>query len=303
MANVIDIDYVPVEGVHHLDASNYRKHARSQPILTCENCKKQHGKQGVDVRRCQGCWSVGFCSKECQLASWPSHKAECRTLEIVLVLEHLARNVYSNPFLLHFLRVAIILKLNPDINSLDSSRSTIPKPGECLSLFVHLRMYPLSSEHAAKLYLGSIDAASGKEKIPGFLNLSINAEPPEKVSLNGPKTPDVLTWKKARKDADAAGRQDNPIVLVNFGYDDNYITTGIELTPDVFSTARGNPAPAAIQSALPPGMELPSTIDGFRPIFSMIDKYIELDEEDKLKLRRDLRRVDKEFVRRLASTN
>jgi len=34
-----------------------------------------------------------------------------------------------------------------------------------------------------------------------------------------------------------------------------------------------------------------------------MDKYIELDEEDKLKLRRDLRKVDKEFLRQLGLTN
>lgn len=128
-------------------------------------------------------------------------------------------------------------------------------------------MHPLLSEHAAKLYLGHIDTANGKEKIPGFLNLSINSESPEKINLKGPKTLASRLWRRARRDAHAAGRQDNPIILVNFGYDEVSMTVGIELTPDAFATARGSPPPTAILSALSPGMELPSRIDGFRSIF------------------------------------
>jgi len=54
MANNIDTEYDPVEGVHNLDSASYRKHARSQPALTCENCKKRQGEQGVDLKRCSG---------------------------------------------------------------------------------------------------------------------------------------------------------------------------------------------------------------------------------------------------------
>jgi len=54
MANIIDAEYDPVEGVHILHSANYRKQVRSQPPLTCENCKKRHGEQGVNVKRCHG---------------------------------------------------------------------------------------------------------------------------------------------------------------------------------------------------------------------------------------------------------
>jgi len=128
-------------------------------------------------------------------------------------------------------------------------------------------MHPLLSEHTAKLYLGYIDAANGKEQIPCFLNLSINSESPEKINLKGPMTLAARLWKQARRDADAAGRQDNPVLLVNFGYDTISLTSGIELTPDAFATARGSSPPTAILSALPLGMELPGRIDGFRSIF------------------------------------
>ena len=54
MANEIDAEYDPVEGVHILQEATYRKQVRSQPALTCENCKKRHGERGVNVKRCQG---------------------------------------------------------------------------------------------------------------------------------------------------------------------------------------------------------------------------------------------------------
>lgn len=82
MANHVDIDYKLLEGVHMLEESSYRKHARKLSVLTCETCYKKHGEDGVDVKRCTGvrrlfyllcaaisfielqCLGVGFCSKE-----------------------------------------------------------------------------------------------------------------------------------------------------------------------------------------------------------------------------------------------
>jgi len=60
-------------------------------------------------------------------------------------------------------------------------------------------MHPLLSEDMVKLYLGQIDAANGKEKIPGFLNLSINNESPEKINLKGPMMLTARLWKHVTK--------------------------------------------------------------------------------------------------------
>ncbi len=44
-------------------------------MSSCISCGKP-AKQ-----RCSGCKSVYFCNKECQKASWPSHKGECSSLK------------------------------------------------------------------------------------------------------------------------------------------------------------------------------------------------------------------------------
>jgi ankyrin repeat protein len=60
----------------------------------CDSCGKRDGDDGVRLSSCSGCLSVRYCSRACLLASWPSHKAECRARK----LAHTA-NVTSLPAL------------------------------------------------------------------------------------------------------------------------------------------------------------------------------------------------------------
>ncbi|KAH9481053.1 hypothetical protein JR316_0005572 [Psilocybe cubensis] len=312
MENLIDTEYTPIEGVHILSDSSYRKHVRKLPVLTCETCKKRNGEKGIEVKRCQGCWSVGFCSKECQRSLWyasllsdytlfiqsrPIHKENCRTLQSVLDLEELARHFYSEPFLLHYLRVALILKLGL------LSPSYLPPADRFPSIIVHLHMHPTSQEHEMGIYSGKIDAM-GKEKIPGYLTVGISNEPVSYIPLTGfssirdqEHAMMVRSFKEARKEADAHGRSTNPIVMVDFGYNRELINVGIEITPDAFDTARGNPPPHAVIPAPLPPLSFPLDVHA---VLGLAGKYIKLDQDDKLKLCRDLRTIDKVFMYRKA---
>jgi hypothetical protein len=46
----------------------------------CASCAKGQMAKGLTLQRCAKCHSVYYCSRECQVAHWPAHKAECKML-------------------------------------------------------------------------------------------------------------------------------------------------------------------------------------------------------------------------------
>ncbi|KAF8957723.1 hypothetical protein BDZ97DRAFT_1924337 [Flammula alnicola] len=299
--NTVDVDYEPVEGVYTLDEGSYRKHIKTVPALTCENCSKRDGVEGVKMMRCRGCWTTAFCSKECAKAYWPKHKVECLTLQKAMELEELGRNVYQSPFLLHYLRVLLIFRLG---------LLAKPAPYECQVETVHLHLYPLWEKHIPPLALGlyNIDAEKTPgSAIPGRLHIGINPrEPPMRLSVGSkenmtrPRSGDTMAlrlWRQARKEADAAGRKTNPVVLVAFGYDTDQICVAVEITKDAFQTARsGTPTTSGV---LPPSVPAPPTPWTYESARGIINKFIEEDTEDTLKLRKNLRKCDQEYLQRI----
>ncbi|KJA16748.1 hypothetical protein HYPSUDRAFT_47008 [Hypholoma sublateritium FD-334 SS-4] len=249
MANHVDVDYKPLEGVHMLDESSYRKYARMLSVLTCETCHRKHGEAGIDIKRCTGCLGVGFCSKECQRQLWPKHKGDCNGLQIVLIIEDLVRNLCSDAFILHFLRVALIFKLDL-VPPKPATKYTAKRVIICET--VHLHISPKSAEQQVDLIMGKLDPQRGDDEIPGYLTLGINQEPTELIPISGGHELSVRLYKQARKEADShVKRKNNPIVLVRFGYDTESLVYGIELTQDAFVTARGDTPTQTI----PPSME------------------------------------------------
>ena len=47
--------------------------------VVCARCLKK-GK-GTELRRCAGCKSFSYCSKDCQRLDWPSHKQLCKSIQ------------------------------------------------------------------------------------------------------------------------------------------------------------------------------------------------------------------------------
>jgi ankyrin repeat protein len=50
---------------------------QTQYLEARTHCAKP-GCDGAGVKKCAGCLQVYYCTRECQLAHWPAHKAECR---------------------------------------------------------------------------------------------------------------------------------------------------------------------------------------------------------------------------------
>ncbi|ORY45031.1 hypothetical protein BCR35DRAFT_35014 [Leucosporidium creatinivorum] len=48
---------------------------------SCVNCLKAEGQPGVKLMHCSRCGRESYCSRDCQVAMWPSHKVICRRSE------------------------------------------------------------------------------------------------------------------------------------------------------------------------------------------------------------------------------
>jgi hypothetical protein len=301
--NILVVDGKPIEGVYStLDFGTYKKLAwgRGQPLTACATCglgSKHDKEDGVELKVCKGCFCVAFCSKKCQVTHWPSHKKECGPSVLGSIINETVGRFLSHPFLLHYLRVALIEKLAVDL----CAKKINPK--ECYHVVIYLNFHPISSEHEIGLVLGRIDP-KGQDKIRGFLRLEIPDRPVEQILVNIGKggltkhregdTVLIRLWRLARKHTNSIGHEGNLIVMVGFGYENMRHDYGIEITTEAFATAKGaqNLSPV---TALPPSIKPPPFPWNYDIVmFFIIMKYISLDEEDTLKLRRDLRRTDKQ---------
>lgn len=143
-------------------------------------------------------------------------------------------------------------------------------------------MHPISKEHEHEIISGQI-TSSGKEKIPGYVTVGMNNEPVAYIPITIPNAGPgrqrekganqehammLRAYKEAKKVASANGRGDNPVVMVDFGYDGQLMNVGIEITPDAFETAKGG--------APPEYAVLPEGVGSLSPGFSVHDvlKYV-----------------------------
>ena len=47
--------------------------------IECARCLKRGSR--TELRRCAGCKSFSYCSKDCQRSDWPSHKRVCKSVQ------------------------------------------------------------------------------------------------------------------------------------------------------------------------------------------------------------------------------
>jgi hypothetical protein len=51
---------------------------RAKKVQTCQSCMKNSKDLDRNLLICSGCEQHYYCSKECQRADWPRHKARCK---------------------------------------------------------------------------------------------------------------------------------------------------------------------------------------------------------------------------------
>lgn len=60
------------------DGSKVRIHCKSADVNKhCFNCKRKD----KNLRMCNGCMMVSYCTPECQRAHWTAHKPKCKRLD------------------------------------------------------------------------------------------------------------------------------------------------------------------------------------------------------------------------------
>jgi ankyrin repeat protein len=67
---------------HSLTAADVSKligaPAKSTAYLEARTHCTSSGCCGAGLKKCANCLEVFFCSKDCQVAAWPAHKADCK---------------------------------------------------------------------------------------------------------------------------------------------------------------------------------------------------------------------------------
>eukprot|EP00984_Skeletonema_dohrnii_P037039 scaffold38654_cov194-Skeletonema_dohrnii-CCMP3373.AAC.2 len=53
----------------------------------CNHCKRVSSPK-LKIRACTRCFSVGYCSKDCQRAEWRKHKLTCKPRNETNIMEH-----------------------------------------------------------------------------------------------------------------------------------------------------------------------------------------------------------------------
>lgn len=83
------MSFQPFGGLHGSVIEMAGKHAtrtrpKNQELRECHKCKAKETNGGPELSRCKSCRDAFYCSRECQVADWPRHKANCKTKAVKL---------------------------------------------------------------------------------------------------------------------------------------------------------------------------------------------------------------------------
>ncbi|KAJ3507993.1 hypothetical protein NLJ89_g5997 [Agrocybe chaxingu] len=287
------------EGVYYLSEKDLKKTERHW-VISCFHCGKRDGEGGIAVKKCVACLKAAYCSKECQRAAWPNHKRQCGTLGVATAFATLVQHLLNVPVLLHYLRVALVFRL-----SLLQDRQA----DKCQTATFNIFLMPFKDEDIFHLaYTKEYDVEDDKHKIPARVNVFLGPKIGEiDVVATKSRTSSSITqqrkddtnftriWKRAKAEASAAGRAQNPIVLVNFAYETHDLCHAIEITENAFETAQGNVPPFA----LPPSMTT-GKLENAHSALDVVNQLIGADvAENRFKLQANMRKYDKQVLRDL----
>ena len=80
IAHVVQLNSGVVHALRHQHRQKGGGEGRAILSESCWQCKKLPP-AGSKIRRCDACYSAGYCSRECQVAHWKVHKKDCRIIQ------------------------------------------------------------------------------------------------------------------------------------------------------------------------------------------------------------------------------
>ncbi|KAK7056157.1 hypothetical protein R3P38DRAFT_3566850 [Favolaschia claudopus] len=263
--------------------------------IGCMNCLQGERDVGHSLRECSRCKGVRYCSKECQIQDWPSHKPDCGhkvTVPRILIA------ACSDPRLSLFMQICCILKFK----LFDS--------GDRAEEFISAR-FAVAIEPVDLVELGRIMTAPKEGRkidatvadIQGMLQINgFEWEEPDD-GLSSISLPDrsasvtLEVWRKERARVVAAGYPRNPLVMLNILYPANGNVISLPLC--ISSAARD-----LVQKSMTKGFDmrceptkerkrLPFTIE---TCMEYMNSYIREDNHNRLHLRTKMRPGDVKVI-------
>ncbi|CAA7263518.1 unnamed protein product [Cyclocybe aegerita] len=264
------------------------KEGKKEAFLTCTNCSKIDGSGGCELKRCEKCKIVYYCSRDCQKEHWEVHKTQCQE-GLGTGIQPLIAAFVGNPMLQHYLQLLL-----------------------CWEFLFH--KVPDSEREALsrKAFHAHIDVGIEPTKIADFMNL-YTYDDWDKEALEGmlqihlvatahsglPQIPFtdkmMYLWQTARDDADNEGCTKSPVVVVQFINDmTQRISWPITIDEDAFDSARRAPPFTMVSALTRKAIDKPMSVDS---ILEYVNTHIRSDTSNRLLLRVPMRECDKRLIR------
>ncbi|KAF9485117.1 hypothetical protein BDN70DRAFT_708609 [Pholiota conissans] len=258
----------------------------------CDYCHGSETKENP-LKRCAGCRSISYCSRACQKQNWPQHKEVCPDLRTKSILTKLATTLLANADFFHFLKLAIAIYLDFDLE--DAPSLPLAEP---FTVLVPLLIEPEDILDFARLRGDLPNETNPPEKIQGILQVGAVLPIPEGLLSKEA----VMSLTNTIRDDDDPLERDSPtgaIVFMMGSLNNRSITeVPIRISSQILAIAKEGQ----------PFMQFIIATRGYRPrpmsLFSCIE-YINIairqDTQDTFLLRRDMSPMDEMIIRKSAT--
>jgi len=248
------------------------QHRAREQVQICSACGENPQTSGKILKKCASCKTSMYCSRECQVADWPTHKKSCvQERDITLKL---AKKLMANDYLMYMITLYAVLHLDL-LNNPTAANST--------ALYITLKTSP--ADPMASLQALFMNGGEAPEE-PANTRVMLQVSSIGAMSL-GDATPAMRSslqeTKKGLKDKLEGYSETNiPVVLMVFtGDGTNVIARPFPILPEVLDHAKKQ-TPFKIKSAMLGEVDVPLTESS---IIENFNNAIYMDKENRFMVR------------------